>query len=129
MSLSEIAKETGLNRRTVRKYLSSEGPVAPPRRATPGHGRRRKVDGVAPLIDAMLRSEILIKGAVVHERLVAEYGFTGTYQRVKLYMQEARPRIAEEPARHRRVPQGPAGGGEDALRELQPSNATVRQRR
>ncbi|MFG2760936.1 IS21 family transposase [Streptomyces wuyuanensis] len=96
MSLSEIAKETGLNRRTVRKYLSSEGPVAPPRRVAPGLGRRRKVDEVAPLIDAMLRSEILIKGAVVHERLVAEYGFTGTYQRVKLYMQEARPRIAEE---------------------------------
>lgn len=80
MSLSEIAEETGLNRRTVRKYLSSEGPVAPPRRAAPGHGRRRMVDEVAPLIDAMLRSEILIKGAVVHERLVAEYGFTGTYQ-------------------------------------------------
>ncbi|MGW4757572.1 MerR family transcriptional regulator [Streptomyces chartreusis] len=96
MSLSEIAKETGLNRRTVRKYLSSEGPVAPPRRVAPGHGRRRKVDEVAPLIDAMLRSEILIKGAVVHERLAAEYGFTGTYQRIKLYMQEARPRIAEE---------------------------------
>ncbi|WP_431197097.1 hypothetical protein [Streptomyces sp. TSRI0445] len=96
MSLSEIAKETGLNRRVVRKYLSSEGPVAPPRRAAPGHGRRRMVDEVAPLIDAMLRSEILIKGAVVHERLVAEYGFTGTYQRVKLYMQEARPRNAGE---------------------------------
>jgi len=44
----------------------------------------------------MLRSEILIKGAVVHERLVSEYGFTGTYQRVKLYLQEARPRVAEE---------------------------------
>ena len=96
MSLSEIAKETGLNRRTVRTYLSSEGPVAPPRRAAPGHGPRRKVDEFAPLIDAMLRSEILIKGAVVHERLVAEYGFPGTYQRVKLYMQEARPRTAEE---------------------------------
>ncbi|WP_395358074.1 IS21 family transposase [Streptomyces sp. YH02] len=98
MSLSEIARETGLNRRTVRKYLSSEAPAAPPRRvgARSGRARRWMVDEVAPLIDAMLRSEILIKGAVVHERLVAEYGFTGTYQRVKLYMQEARPRIAQE---------------------------------
>ncbi|MFC9293941.1 IS21 family transposase [Streptomyces sp. NPDC057011] len=98
MSLSEIARETGLNRRTVRKYLSSGAPAAPPRRAEVRHsrGRRWMVDEVAPLIDAMLRSEILIKGAVVHERLVAEYGFTGTYQRVKLYMQEARPRIAQE---------------------------------
>ncbi|MEU9859117.1 IS21 family transposase [Streptomyces sp. NPDC047974] len=98
MSLSEIARETGLNRRTVRKYLSSEAPAAPPRRGGVRSGRARRwmVDEVAPLIDAMLRSEILIKGAVVHERLVAEYGFTGTYQRVKLYMQEARPRIAQE---------------------------------
>ncbi|WP_327159611.1 IS21 family transposase [Streptomyces zaomyceticus] len=96
MSLSEIAKETGLNRRTVRKYLTARAPIAPPRRASSGHARGRMVDEVAPLIDAMLRSEILIKGAVVHERLVAEYGFTGNYQRVKLYMQEARPRVAEE---------------------------------
>ncbi|MFD4578200.1 IS21 family transposase, partial [Streptomyces sp. NPDC058417] len=96
MSLSEIAKETGLNRRTARKYLSSQAPVAPPRRAASGRPRKRVVDEVAPLIDAMLRSEITLKGAVIHERLVQEYGFTGNYQRVKLYVQEARPRIAHE---------------------------------
>ncbi|MHC3426826.1 IS21 family transposase [Streptomyces sp. DT18] len=96
MSLSEIAKETGLNRRTVRKYLAAQAPVAPPRRAPNGQPRRRVVDEVAPLIDAMLRAEILIKGAVIHERLVKEYGFAGNYQRVKLYLQEARPRIAAE---------------------------------
>jgi transposase len=33
---------------------------------------------------------------VVHERLVAEYGFTGHYQRVKMFLAEARPRIAAE---------------------------------
>jgi hypothetical protein len=31
---------------------------------------------------------------VIYERLVAEHGFTHTYQRVKLYVAEARPRIA-----------------------------------
>ncbi|MER5891154.1 IS21 family transposase [Streptomyces sp. NPDC001941] len=96
MSLREIAKETGLNRRTVAKYLSGETPVAPPRRAPNGQPYRRIVDEVAPLIDAMLRAEILLKGAVIHERLVAEYGFTGSYQRIKMYLQEARPRVAEE---------------------------------
>lgn len=96
MSLSEVSKETGLNRRTVRKYLSAEAPIAPPRRAANGQRRKRVVDEVAPLIDAMLRSEILIKGRVIHERLAKEYGFTGNYQRVKLYLQEARPRIAAE---------------------------------
>lgn len=96
MSLREIAKATGLNRRTVAEYLAGEVPVAPPKRAANGQPRQRVVDEVAPLIDAMLRAEILLKGAVIHERLVAEYGFTGSYQRVKMYLQEARPRIAEE---------------------------------
>ncbi|MQY16918.1 hypothetical protein SRB5_71220 [Streptomyces sp. RB5] len=96
MSLREIAKETGLNRRTVTKYLSGEAPVAPPRRTAEGRQHRRAVDEVAPLIDAMLRSEILLKASVIHERLASEYGVTINYQRVKIYLQEARPRIAEE---------------------------------
>ncbi|MFC9751392.1 IS21 family transposase [Streptomyces niveus] len=96
MSLSEVAKETGLNWRTVSKYLSADGSSAPPRRTANGKSRKRVVDEVAPLIDAMLRAEVLMKAAVIHERLAAEYGFTGNYQRVKLYVQEARPRVAEE---------------------------------
>jgi len=96
MSLREIAKETGLNRRTVSKYLKDPASVVPPKRESAGQRPRRVVDEVAPLIDAMLRSEILLKGRVLHERLVQEYGVTINYQRVKLYLQEARPRIAEE---------------------------------
>ncbi len=38
------------------------------------------IDEFAPLVDSMLRAEILMKAAVVHERLLAEYGFTGNYQ-------------------------------------------------
>ena len=96
MSISEISRETGLNRRTVRKYLSDQVPPGPPRESTRKGARRQMVLDVAPVIDALLRAEILIKGTVVHERLVKEYGFTGNYQRVKLYLQEARPRIAAE---------------------------------
>lgn len=96
MSLSEVAKETGLNWRTVSKYLSADGPASPPRRLPSGRPRARVIDEFAPLIDSMLRAEILMKAAVIHERLAAEYGFTGNYQRTKLYVQEARPRIAEE---------------------------------
>ncbi len=96
MSLREIAKETGLNRRTVSKYLKDPASVAPPKREAAGQRPRRVVDEVAPLIDAMLRSEILLKGRVIQERLAQEYGVTINYQRVKLYLQEARPRIAEE---------------------------------
>ncbi|WP_150135860.1 IS21 family transposase [Streptomyces hyaluromycini] len=96
MSLTEVAKETGLNWRTVSKYLSADGPASPPRRAANGRPRARMIDEFAPLIDSMLRAEILMKAAVIHERLANEYGFTGNYQRTKLYVQEARPRIARE---------------------------------
>lgn len=96
MSLSEVAKETGLNWRTVSKYLSADGPASPPRRSPNGRARARVIDEFAPLVDSMLRAEILMKAAVIHERLAEEYGFTGNYQRVKLYVQEARPRVAEE---------------------------------
>lgn len=96
MSLTEVAKETGLNWRTVSKYLAGDGPAAPPRRSPNGRSRVRVIDEFAPLVDSMLRAEILMKAAVIHGRLVAEYGFTGNYQRTKLYVQEARPRIAEE---------------------------------
>ncbi|MFE2515530.1 IS21 family transposase [Streptomyces mirabilis] len=96
MSLREIAKETGLNRRTVSKYLTGQAPVAPPKREPGAQPRQRVVDEVAPLIDAMLRSEILLKASVIHERLVQEYALAINYQRVRIYLQEARPRIAEE---------------------------------
>jgi transposase len=94
-SVAEIARETGLNRRTVKKYLAETMPTPP--RAAPRQARRAQVvDTFAHVIDAWLRAELLIKGTVVHERLVDQYGFTGNYQRVKLYLQQARPRVAAE---------------------------------
>ncbi|MDQ1033282.1 hypothetical protein QF035_010864 [Streptomyces umbrinus] len=50
LSLSEIARETGLDRKTVRKYLSSPGPTTPPRRAPNGRPRARVIDEFAPLV-------------------------------------------------------------------------------
>ena len=95
-SISEIARETGLNWRTVKKYLEDDGPAAPPTAAPRPSRRKQVISQYGPVIDGWLRSELLLKATVVHERLVSEYGFTGNYQRVKLYLQEARPRIAEE---------------------------------
>ena len=46
-----------------------------------------------PLVEAWLRDAIDLKGTVIYERLVAEHGFTGHYQRVKMFLIEARPRI------------------------------------
>ncbi|MGW2207638.1 IS21 family transposase [Streptomyces sp. NPDC001774] len=96
MSISAIARETGTNWRTVKKYLQAPSAVVPSR----GSPRRgcipQAVTEYAPLIDAWLRADITLRGTVVHERLVDQYGFPGHYQRVKLYLQEARPRVAAE---------------------------------
>jgi transposase len=59
--------------------------------------RRRRVDAYAAVIDEMLRREPRLRASVIWERLVAEYGFDGLYQRVKLYVREARPRVCGEP--------------------------------
>ncbi len=95
-SFSEIARETGLNWRTVKKYLQAEAPAAPPVPAPRPDLRNRVIAVYAPVIDVWMRAEALLKGTVIHERLVAEYGFMGNYQRVKMYLQDARPRIAAQ---------------------------------
>ncbi|MGH3094686.1 MAG: IS21 family transposase [Streptosporangiales bacterium] len=96
VSISAIARETGRDWRTVRKYLAEDAaagpPAAPPRAGT----QPRKIDAYAGVVDASLRADIELKASVIHERLVAEYGFAGHYQRVKLYVGQARPRIAAE---------------------------------
>jgi transposase len=102
---AEIARETGYDWRTVKRYLSDDAPAAPPAPAKRGPGPRL-VDPYAPLIDAWLRRQPKLKASVIHERLVAEHGFTGHYQRVKVYVRENRARLAAadpEPAGfHRR---------------------------
>lgn len=95
VSISAIARETGHHWRTVKKYLAAElagPPVAPSRRGT----QARVIDGFTEVIDSWLRADIELKGTVIHERLVAEYGFAGHYQRVKMYLAKARPRVRAE---------------------------------
>jgi hypothetical protein len=49
----------------------------------------RKIDAVASVVDAWLAKDPRLKASVIHERLVAEHGFDGHYQRVKLYVAQA----------------------------------------
>lgn len=95
VSISAIARETGRDWKTVKKYVAADAPSVPPRLSRRGT-YPRLVDQVAGVIDDWLRADVALKGSVIHERLVAEYGFTGHYQRIKLYLQEARPRIRAE---------------------------------
>jgi transposase len=95
---AEIARETGHDWRTVKRYLAADTPAAPPAPAKRGPGPR-KTDPYAHLVDAWLRRQPRLKASVIHERLVAEHGFQGHYQRVKVYVRENRARLAgAEPA-------------------------------
>lgn len=93
-SYAEIGRECGVDWRTVRKYLAEDAvsvpPAAPPRSGT----QPRVITAFVGVIESWLRADLTLKGTVIHERLVAEHGFTGSYQRVKMFLAEARPRIA-----------------------------------
>ena len=91
----EIGRECGCDWRTVRKYLAEDAPGPADRPAAGGHPALLIAPFVG-VIEAWLRADVALKGTVIHERLVAEYGFTGHYQRVKMFLAEARPRIAAE---------------------------------
>ncbi|HSH59300.1 MAG TPA: hypothetical protein VK988_06595 [Acidimicrobiales bacterium] len=100
---AEIARETGHDWRTVKKYLSPDAPERPPSVTTRRPARKKLVDDYAPLIDAMLAKERRLQATTIHQRLVADHGFVGSYQRVKLYVAEARARLWPEPPElHRR---------------------------
>jgi transposase len=80
---AEIARQTGYDWCTVKRYLSADAPTTPPAPARRGPGPR-KTDPYAHLIDAWLGAQPKLKASVIWERLVAEHGFWGHYQRVKV---------------------------------------------
>jgi transposase len=94
---AEIARETGHDWRTVKRYLSAEASSSPPAPAKRGPGPRM-IDPYAHLVDAWLRAQPKLKASVIHERLVANHGFTGHYQRVKIYVRENRARLTDADA-------------------------------
>lgn len=96
-SCAEIARECGSDWRTVRKYVADDGPSLPPVAPRRAGTQPRVISPVfEALIETWLRGDLSLKATVIHERLVAEHGFTGAYQRVKMFCAEARPRIAVE---------------------------------
>jgi transposase len=105
----EIAAEAGCDWRTARKYLSADAPAGPPRASSRAGTQPRLVDPFVEVIDTWLETEPRLRASVIHERLVADYGFTGHYQRIKNYVRDARVRLElaadpseRPPALHRR---------------------------
>jgi transposase len=95
-SYAEIARECGCDWRTVKKYLEEDGVALPPRAPARAGSQPRKIDRLASVVDAWLRRDVTLRATVIYERLVDQHGFDGHYQRVKMYVAEARPRIADE---------------------------------
>src|ERR1044072_7086991 len=89
---AEIARETGYDWRTVKRYLPAHAGSSPPAPRKRGRCPRQTVP-YAHLIDAWLRAQPKLKASVIWERLVNEHGFDGHYQRVKVYVREHRARL------------------------------------
>ena len=94
---AEIARECGVDYRTVKKYLAAGATSVPPR-GTSRRGTQACVitADIEARIAAMLRADVELKASVIHERLVAEHGFTGHYQRVRIAVARLRPVIDAE---------------------------------
>ena len=90
---AEIARRLGIDRGTVAKYANMEDFSAkqPSRRAS-----KSMLDGFKPLIDGWLEADCGMPrkqrhtARRVHDRLVAEHGFKGSYSTVLRYVREWR---------------------------------------
>ena len=85
-SYAEIARGCGVDPRTVKKYLQVDADVAPPRAPSRAGTQPQVITPYVALIEAWLRGDVSLKGSVTYERLVADHGFTGHHQRVKMHL-------------------------------------------
>lgn len=93
LSRSEIARRLHVDRGTVAKYTDMED-LSPKRPSDRRFGT--KLDGFMPVVDGWLEADRLLPGKQrhtarrVHDRLVAEHGFTGSYSVVQRYVKRWR---------------------------------------
>jgi transposase len=77
LSISEITRQTGHSRVTVRKYLSSQVPPLPQKRSR----KPSKLDGHREYIIDRLKEYLLSPSCIYRE--IRDRGFTGKYTIVK----------------------------------------------
>ena len=95
LNYAQIGRVVGRDWRTVKRYLS-EG-------AQPAYRRPRapsKLDPFKALIDGWLASAPALQARRIHQDLVRDYGFAGSYQTVRRYVERSRPMVVE-PAEER----------------------------
>jgi transposase len=91
LTYAEIGRLVGRDWRTVKRYLV-EG-------AQPVYRRRRApsvLDPFKPLVDQWLAREPRLLATRIHQDLVRDYGFEGSYQTVRRYVERSRPRPQPE---------------------------------
>jgi transposase len=86
ISISEIARQTGYSRKTIRKYVTSSRPPAPKKRAK----RVSKLDGYREFIISRLQ-EYPISAKCIYNEIQA-MGFNGTYTIVRDFVREINQR-------------------------------------
>ena len=98
LSHHEAGRRFGIDRRTVKKMLSSS---SPPRYRRTAPVRRPKLDGFTGIVDAILEADRAEPRKQRHtaqrifERLRDEHGFTGGYTIVKDYVRARRQSTRE----------------------------------
>ena len=86
-SVSEIARQTGHSRVTVRKYLNSQVPPSPKKRSQ----KPSKLDGHREYIIDRLKEGPFSASRIYRE--IQDRGFTGKYTIEEDFVQEVRPNI------------------------------------
>ena len=84
---AEIGRLLGRDWRTVKRYLETG--------AQPVYRRKRmpsKLDEFKPLIDQWLAATPGLLATRIHQDLVRDYGFEGSYNTVRRYVERSRPR-------------------------------------
>ena len=87
LSISEISKITGYNRRTVRKYAKTSVPPTSKKRKR----KSSKLDNYKDYIISRLNAHPLTASRIYRE--IKDEGFTGKYTIVKDFVRSVRPKI------------------------------------
>jgi transposase len=85
-SISEISRQTGFDRKTIRKYLKIKTPPGPQKRS----GRKSKLDPFKPYILEKLKEGPYTAARLYRE--IKEMGFDGGKTIVKDFVQKVRPK-------------------------------------
>lgn len=108
LSVSEIARQTGYDRKTIRKYLEgSEPPRYGPRKPPPpreGPPRYAKLGAYHPYLDRRMQEGVWSATVLFHE--IRAQGYDGCYTRVKDYVRPKRKDATAVAVRRFETPPG-----------------------